>query len=168
MCIVHSVCTLSQTSTMNTAHTRPQLPYSDLITQAILSSQSQKATLRDIYNFMIREYPYFREDQDGWKNSIRHNLSLSKRFVRVPRPDGEKGKGQYWMLSGDGVRKKQKRRPSSYMDTSLSNQSTDSTLLSLTDRSSFIHLSEEHGLDSEISMYISHPDLYYNAFFQFD
>jgi hypothetical protein len=157
--------------TMNTAHTRPQLPYSDLITLAILSSPSQKSTLRDIYNFMIREYPYFREDQDGWKNSVRHNLSLSKRFVRVPRPGGEKGKGQYWMLSGDGVKKKQKRNNSAFIDPYLSSHSSDSVQFDLrthADSLEYFNLSAEHPQELETQMHTTQPDMYYSTFFQFD
>ncbi|KAJ2377922.1 hypothetical protein IW150_001103 [Coemansia sp. RSA 2607] len=55
-------------------------------------------TLNEIYTWVITHYPYFNTAGSGWKNSIRHNLSLNKTFVRVPRPVNEPGKGAYWTV----------------------------------------------------------------------
>ena len=59
--------------------------------------------LADIYAYFLAHYPYFRTTKTGWKNSIRHNLSLSSDFVKVPRdaPLGSKRKGMFWALAED-------------------------------------------------------------------
>ncbi|KAJ7304206.1 hypothetical protein JRQ81_011739 [Phrynocephalus forsythii] len=61
------------------------LSYADLITKAIESSPEKRLTLSQIYDWMVRYVPYFKDKGDsnssaGWKNSIRHNLSLHTRF----------------------------------------------------------------------------------------
>ncbi|OMJ28163.1 Forkhead box protein J3 [Smittium culicis] len=77
-----------------------KLPYSyaTLITYAILHHPSKKMTLNEIYSWLIDMYPHFKTAGTGWKNSIRHNLSLNKSFVRIPRPVNQPGKGAYWAV----------------------------------------------------------------------
>uniref|UniRef100_H0VVI6 Forkhead box O6 n=1 Tax=Cavia porcellus TaxID=10141 RepID=H0VVI6_CAVPO len=81
------------------------LSYADLITKAIESAPDKRLTLSQIYDWMVRYVPYFKDKGDsnssaGWKNSIRHNLSLHTRFIRVQN-EGT-GKSSWWMLNPEG------------------------------------------------------------------
>ncbi|KAJ1649219.1 hypothetical protein IWQ61_009625 [Dispira simplex] len=67
---------------------RPPVAYAVLIAEAILSSPNQRLTLREVYKWVVNNYPYLCHNQDkGWQNTIRHNLSLNKFFVKVPRAE---------------------------------------------------------------------------------
>ncbi|KAJ2331808.1 hypothetical protein GGI00_003089 [Coemansia sp. RSA 2681] len=77
---------------------KPPYSYATLITYAILHHPRKQMTLNEIYNWAMGNYPYFKTAGSGWKNSVRHNLSLNKTFVRIPRPANEPGKGAYWTV----------------------------------------------------------------------
>lgn len=97
------------------------LSYADLITQAISSASDKRLTLSQIYEWMVQNVPYFKDKGDsnssaGWKNSIRHNLSLHNRFVRVQN-EGT-GKSSWWVLNPDAKPGKSVRRRAASMETS--------------------------------------------------
>ncbi|KAI8375838.1 fork head domain-containing protein [Blakeslea trispora] len=80
---------------------KPPYSYATLIAHAILTSKDGRLTLSDIYKWISEVYPYYKRGQKGWQNSIRHNLSLNKKwFIKVDRrpTQAHPGKGGYWTL----------------------------------------------------------------------
>ncbi|XP_068442446.1 forkhead box protein M1 isoform X2 [Clinocottus analis] len=81
---------------------RPPYSYMAMIQFAINSRKSRRMTLREIYMWIENHFPYFREvAKPGWKNSIRHNLSLHDMFLRETSPDG---KISYWTIRPEANR----------------------------------------------------------------
>ena len=99
---------------------RPKPPYSyiALIAQAIRDSPKRRLTLSEINEYLMRKYEFFRGSYTGWRNSIRHNLSLNECFVKVLRdPSRPWGKDNYWTINpnsqytfADGVFRRRRRR----------------------------------------------------------
>ncbi|XP_054616660.1 forkhead box protein K2 isoform X2 [Dunckerocampus dactyliophorus] len=95
---------------------KPPYSYAQLIVQAITMAQDKQLTLNGIYNHITKNYPYYRTADKGWQNSIRHNLSLNRYFIKVARSQEEPGKGSFWRIdpSSEGKLIEQafrKRRP---------------------------------------------------------
>ena len=63
------------------------------------NSPQNMATLVDIYDYIMKTFPYYKQTKNrkGWQNSVRHNLSLHNVFVKTT--DVKTGKGSYWTLN---------------------------------------------------------------------
>ncbi|VDP97611.1 unnamed protein product, partial [Trichobilharzia regenti] len=70
---------------------KPPYSYIALIAMAIKASPSKRCTLSEIYQYLHTQFPFFRGQYTGWKNSVRHNLSLNEVFIKLP-------KGQFIIL----------------------------------------------------------------------
>lgn len=99
---------------------RPKPPYSyiALIAMAIRDSSTGRLTLAEINDYLMKKFPFFRGSYTGWRNSVRHNLSLNDCFLKVLRePARPWGKDNYWMLNphseytfADGVFRRRRKR----------------------------------------------------------
>ncbi|KAG7131393.1 Forkhead protein sep1 like [Verticillium longisporum] len=77
---------------------KPGHSYAQLIGMAILRSPLRRLTLAQIYKWISDTFRFYKAEDAGWQNSIRHNLSLHKAFIKVERPKDDPGKGNYWTI----------------------------------------------------------------------
>ena len=111
---------------------KPQHSYIGLIAMAILSNPEKKLVLADIYQYVLDNFPYFRHRGQGWRNSIRHNLSLNDFFLKAGR--AANGKGHYWAIhpacvddfqKGDFRRRRAQRKVRKHMGMQVEDEEED-------------------------------------------
>ncbi|KAL8874540.1 MAG: hypothetical protein Q9174_000127 [Haloplaca sp. 1 TL-2023] len=79
-------------------HKKPPYSYSKIIGMAILRAKDRRLTLDQLYTWIAETFSFFRLEDGGWKNSIRHNLSIHKEFQKLQRSKDDPGKGNYWII----------------------------------------------------------------------
>ncbi|OQV21031.1 putative Forkhead box protein O [Hypsibius exemplaris] len=106
----------------NSARRNPwgNMSYADLIERSIESAPDKRLTLSQIYDWLVQNIPYFKEKADtnssaGWKNSVRHNLSLHNRFMRIQNETGT-GKSSWWIVNQSAKFDKPSRRRAATME----------------------------------------------------
>ncbi|XP_040283487.1 forkhead box protein N2 [Bufo bufo] len=83
----------------SSASSKPPYSFSLLIYMAIEHSPNKCLPVKEIYSWILDRFPYFATAPTGWKNSVRHNLSLNKCFRKVERSHGKvNGKGSLWCV----------------------------------------------------------------------
>ncbi|KAL1489872.1 hypothetical protein ABEB36_013800 [Hypothenemus hampei] len=76
---------------------KPPYSFSCLIFMAIEDSKQKALPVKEIYAWILEHFPYFKNAPTGWKNSVRHNLSLNKCFQKVEKAPNL-GKGSLWTV----------------------------------------------------------------------
>lgn len=91
---------------------KPGHSYATLIGMAILRSPQRRLTLAQIYKWISDTFSFYGANDAGWQNSIRHNLSLNKHFIKQERPKDDPGKGNYWAIEPGAEHMFMKEKPS--------------------------------------------------------
>lgn len=105
-------------------YTKPAFSYAQIITRALNGSPDGKLTLGEIYKWIEENFDYYKYANPVWKNSIRHNLSLSKCFKKVAREPGTRGKGGKWMVDKEFlIQEENRKKRKSFEDENMLNNS---------------------------------------------
>ncbi len=84
-------------NTSSSSNSNGTLPsYTAMIAQAILSREGHRSTLSDIYEYMNKSFPALERRGTGWRNCVRHTLSLNDCFIKLHRP--ENGRSCNWAV----------------------------------------------------------------------
>ena len=66
-------------------HKRPDFSFVEMIAQCMLAAPKDKVALSEIYDYILKQYPYFEDAPPAWRISVRHHLSTCEGFEKVGR-----------------------------------------------------------------------------------
>ncbi|PSN45382.1 hypothetical protein C0J52_07542 [Blattella germanica] len=87
-----------QKSTFTNRYTGPKKPpftYTELIEQAL--QEKGELTVSGIYHWISEHFPFYKANDDRWKNSVRHNLSINPHFRKGCK--ASHGAGHLWAIA---------------------------------------------------------------------
>ncbi|XP_077209662.1 forkhead box protein H1-like [Paroedura picta] len=80
-------------------HPKPPYTYLAMIALVIQAAPERRLKLSQIIKEISSLFPFFKEGYQGWKDSIRHNLSSNDCFHKVLKdPAKPKAKGNFWTV----------------------------------------------------------------------
>lgn len=84
---------------------KPGYSYCTMIIECLKQRATPRGmTLSEIYEGIREMYPYYKFCSEGWRSSVRHNLSTNQCFRKVAKD----GKGWFWGLS-EGAEEREKQ-----------------------------------------------------------
>ncbi|KAL6262330.1 hypothetical protein P5V15_007421 [Pogonomyrmex californicus] len=113
---------------------KPPFSYATIICLA-MRANNNKVSLSNIYAWIRENFLFYKYADPAWQNSIRHNLSLNKCFVKLPRSKDEPGKGGFWKLDLERMEegKRSRRRSAiSHRTRGTKRQSPSTTIATAT------------------------------------
>lgn len=82
---------------------KPPYSYSALVAMAITSTSKQIATTSEICNYISATFPYYKKTDKAWKCFVRHALSQSSFFMKVPFKQ-KRPRVTQWMINPESRR----------------------------------------------------------------
>ncbi|XP_057340350.1 putative histone-lysine N-methyltransferase 1 isoform X2 [Microplitis mediator] len=74
---------------------KPPFTYTELIEHAL--QERGELTVSAIYQWISEHFPYYKTNDDRWKNSVRHNLSINPHFRKGSK--APHGAGHLWTIA---------------------------------------------------------------------
>ena len=76
---------------------RPSDSYVSMIAKALLQAENNELPISGIYKWIEDTHLFYKKAKDGWKNSVRHALSLHDGFVKFTKKSYSRG--HFWTLN---------------------------------------------------------------------
>lgn len=102
--LIPDVCKLQLPNHQKTVYKRygkPPYSYAGMIIAAIMTSPANMLTLSQVHDYLRNMFDFFKQPYMGWKDSVRHNLSHCKCFIKAGKTVD--GKNNYWAVDLSNV-----------------------------------------------------------------